>query len=111
MRVPGFAAVALLTIAGVASAGPPASVDWPRVGNDPGGMRFSPLDQVHRGNVARLEPAWTYHTGEPLGREGKTIECTPIVVDGVMYVTTGRASRRRPRCRGRPCRTLGNSTR
>ena len=37
----------------------------------------------------RLKPAWTYHTGELEGRTGKTIECTPIVVDGVMYVTTG----------------------
>ena len=28
-------------------------------------------------------------TGELVGRVGKTIECTPIVVEGVMYVTTG----------------------
>ncbi len=34
-------------------------------------------------------PAWTYHTRELEGREGKTIECTPIVIDGVMYLTTG----------------------
>ncbi len=67
----------------------PANVDWPRVGNDAGCMRYSPLDQIHRGNVARLRPAWTYHTGELNGRPGKTIECTPIVVDGVMYITTG----------------------
>ena len=40
-------------------------------------------------NVTRLKPVWTYHTGELEGREGKTIECTPIVIDGVMYVTTG----------------------
>ena len=51
-------------------------------------MRYSPLDQIHRGNVAELEVAWTYHTGE-LERGGKTIECTPLVVDGVMYLTTG----------------------
>jgi quinoprotein glucose dehydrogenase len=52
-------------------------------------MRYSRLDQINRENVRRLEPAWTYHTGELAGREGKTIECTPIVIDGVMYVTTG----------------------
>lgn len=65
------------------------SSDWPRVGNDPGCMGYSELDQINRDNVARLRPAWTYHTGELRGRTGKTIECTPIVIDGVMYVTTG----------------------
>src|SRR5262249_7796774 len=63
--------------------------DWPGVGNDPGCMRYSELSQINRTTVTRLKPAWTYHTGEPLGRRGKTIECTPIVIDGVMYVTTG----------------------
>ncbi len=63
--------------------------DWPGVGNDPGCTRYSWLDQINRENVTRLKPAWTYHTGELQGRTGKTIECTPIVIDGVMYVTTG----------------------
>ena len=67
----------------------PRNVDWPRVGNDPGCMRYSQLDQINRQNVTRLKPAWTYHTRELEGRTGKTIECTPIVIDGVMYVTTG----------------------
>ena len=52
-------------------------------------MRYSELDQINRENVTRLKPAWTYHTRELEGRTGKTIECTPIVIDGVMYVTTG----------------------
>ncbi|MEX2169180.1 MAG: pyrroloquinoline quinone-dependent dehydrogenase [Pirellulales bacterium] len=65
------------------------SANWPGVGNDPGCMRYSELDQINRDNVARLEPAWTYHTGELEGRAGKTIECTPLVIDGVMFITTG----------------------
>ncbi len=77
----------LLGIAASASA--QKSVDWPGVGNDPGCMRYSPLNQINRDNVARLKPAWVYHTGELKGGAGKTIECTPIVVDGVMYITTG----------------------
>ena len=52
-------------------------------------MRYSQLDQINRENVTRLKPIWTYHTRELEGRTGKTIECTPIVIDGVMYVTTG----------------------
>jgi quinoprotein glucose dehydrogenase len=79
----------LLGLAGPADAQVLREVDWPGVGNDPGCMRYSPLDQINRENVARLKPAWTYHTGELEGRTGKTIECTPIVVEGVMYLTTG----------------------
>jgi quinoprotein glucose dehydrogenase len=52
-------------------------------------MRYSSLDQINRDTVKRLKPAWTYHTGELEGRQGRTIECTPIVIEGVMYVTTG----------------------
>jgi quinoprotein glucose dehydrogenase len=62
--------------------------DWPNVGNDKGGMRFSPLAQIDRSNVSKLRVAWEYHTRD--AAEGTTIECTPVVVDGVMYVTTVR---------------------
>src|SRR5262249_15292829 len=51
----------------------PQTIDWPRVGNDPGCMRYSQLDQINRDNVRRLKPAWTYHTKELEGRTGKTI--------------------------------------
>jgi quinoprotein glucose dehydrogenase len=79
----------LLAFAGRALGQSQQSVDWPRVGNDPGCMRYSKLDQINRENVIRLKPSWTYHTREVEGRRGKTIECTPIVIEGVMYVTTG----------------------
>jgi quinoprotein glucose dehydrogenase len=68
--------------------------EWPSWGNDPGGSRYSPLAQIHRGNVSRLAPAWTFDTGElALGRGtgagGKAgFVATPIVVDGVLYVST-----------------------
>jgi len=75
----------LALLAACASTG--ENVDWLSVGNDRGCMRYSTLDQIHRGNVTELEVAWTYHTGE-LERGGKTIECTPLVIDGVMYITT-----------------------
>ena len=65
------------------------SVDWLGVGNDPGCMRYSSVNQINRETIGRLKPAWTYHTRELEGRPGKTIECTPIVIDGVMYLTTG----------------------
>ena len=60
--------------------------NWKAVGGDRGGQRFSSLDQINRRNVGKLKVAWTYHTNEV----GKTIECTPLVIDGIMYITTNR---------------------
>ena len=88
-----FQRVGLLCLAAVAtfhtSSQAQEAVNWPGVGNNPGCARYSPLEQINASNVARLKPVWTYHTGELEGRAGKTIECTPIIVEGVMYVTTG----------------------
>jgi len=89
MRSHVIAFSCLLGFASQASAQEGTTVDWPGVGNNPGCMRYSSLDQINMGNVGRLKPVWTFHTGELEGRAGKTIECTPIVIDGVMYVTTG----------------------
>jgi quinoprotein glucose dehydrogenase len=89
MRWCSLAAACLLSLAGHAAGQSPQRVDWPHVGNDPGCMRCSELDQINRENVTRLKPLWTYHTQELEGRTGRTIECTPIVIDGVMYLTTG----------------------
>lgn len=58
-----------------------AQTDWPVYGHDPGAARFSPLKQINRENIDRLQLAWTFHTGKA-GSEG-----IPIVVGGVMYVT------------------------
>ena len=60
--------------------------DWPNVFNDKGGTRFSSLDKINRDNVKDLRVAWRYHTGD--ASPGSTIECTPLIIDGVMYVTT-----------------------
>ena len=89
MRSSLFAVACLSALTSQTPAQSQRMVDWPRVGNDPGCMRYSSLDQIKRENVARLAQAWTYHTRELEGRVGKTIECTPIVIEGVMYVTTG----------------------
>jgi len=79
----------VLLAGGLAAAGAPADRGWPFFGNDAGAMRFSPLAEIRRENVARLAPAWTYRTGDSDGE--RPIQCTPIVVDGVMYLTTVQA--------------------
>ncbi len=62
--------------------------DWPVYHGDSGATRYSSLSQINRENVQRLQVAWTYHTGDKLDEPKTTIECTPVVVDGVMYVTS-----------------------
>jgi quinoprotein glucose dehydrogenase len=66
--------------------------DWGHYGGDAGASRYSPLDQIKRGNVSRLKVAWTHNTGDAMQRPATTIECTPAVVEGVMYLTSPRLS-------------------
>src|ERR1051326_171781 len=46
------------------------------------GWRYSALDQINRQNVGNLKVAWVYQMATT-----HRIETTPIVVNGVMYVT------------------------
>jgi quinoprotein glucose dehydrogenase len=70
-----------------------AGNDWPYYGHDAGGMRYSPLTQINRENVASLKVAWTFHAGDISdGSGGKTrsgMETTPLLVDGTLYFTSG----------------------
>ena len=65
--------------------------DWPAYGRDAGGERFSPLAEIHRGNVASLQVAWTFRTGDaykPERGRPTAFEATPLHVDGTLYVST-----------------------
>ena len=46
--------------------------------------RYSPLDQINRANVKRLTPVWAFESGLDDGG----MQSAPLVVDGVMYVST-----------------------
>jgi quinoprotein glucose dehydrogenase len=61
---------------------------WRVSSGDRGGTRYSSLDQIDRTNVRSLEPAWIFHTGDMRRAPASTIQCTPIVIDGTMYLTT-----------------------
>jgi len=74
-------------LAGCKAASVPA-VDWRTTGGAPGNTRFSPLDQINVTNVAQLQVAWVYHTGDLAPDGHGEIQATPIVVDGVLYATT-----------------------
>src|ERR1700676_5139346 len=60
-----------------------SSDDWPYYGHDAGGMRYSPLAQINRGNVATLKVAWTFHVGDISdgsgGKKRSGLEHTPTL--------------------------------
>src|SRR5258706_9607860 len=58
------------------------SSNWLSHGRDYSNQRFSPLKQINKGNVKRLATAWTFKSGV-----SSTFQTTPIVVDGVMYLS------------------------
>ncbi|MEM7235938.1 MAG: LamG-like jellyroll fold domain-containing protein, partial [Planctomycetota bacterium] len=57
---------------------------WFRSHGGDASSRYSSLKEIHRGNVAKLKIAWTYHSGDGKGN----IQCNPIVVDGTFYGPT-----------------------
>ena len=62
---------------------------WRYYGGGPGGTAYSPLDQIDATNVGDLEIAWTWAALNQGPRpEGKN-SSTPLMVDGVLYVTAG----------------------
>jgi quinoprotein glucose dehydrogenase len=85
-------ALSMAVLPRAASAQAPGSSDWGYYGGDALGQHFSSLDQINRGNVARLVPAWTYRTGE-LGAgfasaRRLTFEATPVIAFGLLYLET-----------------------
>src|SRR5215510_4979313 len=66
---------------------PPAN-DFPNAGGNYTNQRYSALDQVNASNINRLGGAWSIHLEES-GAAGN-LDGAPIVVNGVMYVSTAR---------------------
>ena len=56
--------------------------NWLSYGGNYSAHRYSSLDQINRGNVGQLTPAWMFPTGELRGG----LNATPLVADGVMYL-------------------------
>ena len=91
--------IALLAVAAVAgelpsrlaaqAPGRPTTANWTLHNLDLAGTRYSTLDQINRSNVKTLTPRWLFQHGVIDGVSNQT---TPIVVDGMMYVTDSRGS-------------------
>jgi len=82
LAVPAMLPAAVLAV--------PAAQEWRTYGHDYGDSRYSPLSDITPANVAGLKPVWTYHMRPPdrAARGFASSENTPIVVDGIMYVST-----------------------
>jgi alcohol dehydrogenase (cytochrome c) len=61
----------------------PASDSWPTYHGDYTGQRHSRLTQITPVNVHQMTLAWAFQTGQT-----QQIKATPILVNGVIYVTT-----------------------
>jgi quinoprotein glucose dehydrogenase len=85
------------TVASASPVPPDASVapgDWIFYGRTQSGQRYSPLGQITPGNVAKLQVAWSFHTGD-MPKPGENahghefnFEATPIKVGDSVYLCT-----------------------
>jgi alcohol dehydrogenase (cytochrome c) len=75
----------------------PKAGTWPTYHGNENGNRYSTLQQINTSNVQKLAPRWMFTLGAPPGGGGAPkvgvptwsgLEVTPVVVDGVMYVTS-----------------------
>ena len=84
-----FAAAQNASVTGVATVSSedllaqPVAENWTSYNGDYTGRRFSRLEQITPANVGQLRAAWVFHPGN-----SHTLEVTPVVVRGIMYVTS-----------------------
>ena len=95
MKFAGVLASAAMLPALLAQPAKTRDGDWPMYNRDLAGTRYSPLTQINTANVARLTKVWSYRfrndaeRAVPRGNIGAFSEVTPIVVNGLMYLTAG----------------------
>ena len=61
----------------------PVGANWTSYNGDYTGQRYSSLSQITRDNVGHLRAQWVFHS-----RNSQRMEVTPVVINGVMYVTS-----------------------
>jgi alcohol dehydrogenase (cytochrome c) len=60
-----------------------SQADWPSYNGETTRSRYSPLAQIATSNVARIVPKWVFSVPNT-----SRLQVTPVVVNGVMYVTS-----------------------
>ena len=112
-----FLGLAIISVAilGAQQKGKPKFNTWHAYLGGADSSQYSSLDQINKKNVAQLQVAWTFPTGDT-----RTYRFNPVIVDGVMYVLaknmalvalTRRRARKSGRTRTRaPSATVGSIT-
>ena len=70
--------------------GDPPVTAWPTFNGDYSGQRYSTLTQIEPANVNQLARQWVFKitdVGAQRGAPVPVIKCTPLLVDGVLYIT------------------------
>lgn len=85
--------LALLTVLvpGLVGQSKTPAADWPMFNRDLASTRYSPLTQITTANVANLKQMWSYRlqpSNFRFATAGGAAEVVPIVVNGVMYIST-----------------------
>lgn len=88
--------LAVLVPAAATAQGAGRLVEWPTYGGDAGGMKYSTLADIHRGNVSALAPAWRWNTGDAAsppadsGRPARpgNFQATPLMINDTLYLPT-----------------------
>jgi len=80
-------AAALLPASRLLGAAAESPWEWRAYSADAASSCYSPLEEIRRDTVEHLEVAWEIETLPKGNRPQGTLQCNPIVVDGVMYVS------------------------
>lgn len=84
--------VALLWLSACAPPAPdgqnPNDGTWHTYQGDATRSQYAALDQIHTGNVAQLQVAWTYDTGDRNLSPQSQIQCNPIIIDTLLFGST-----------------------
>ncbi len=59
-----------------------SQTNWPGYDGDPRGNRYTAMTQINKSNIGRLGPKWIFNISN-----GGHLQGTPVVMDGIMYVT------------------------
>ena len=61
---------------------------WENYGGSKENIHYSSLTEIDTNNVTQLQPAWVFNTGDADTAKSSQIQCNPIIVDSVMYITS-----------------------
>ena len=59
--------------------------DWKVTGGSKGNLKYSSLNEIDTNNVSSLKVAWVYHSEHDDSTKKGSMECNPIIVNGILY--------------------------